>query len=124
LAAFAKHLGVAYQIQNDLRDYHGDAENKVLLGGDVAKGRPTLLFALAAAAAEKEERRLLLRAAAGGAKAAEPAAIREIYERLAVPAQAATFAARQRERAVELAGSVPREELRALLRFLCAAVLD
>ncbi len=44
---FARNLGVAFQILNDLNDWDGDDHNKLLAGGDVLGGRPTVLWALA-----------------------------------------------------------------------------
>ncbi len=43
----ARHLGIAFQILNDLQDWQGDDFNKLTLGGDVLGGRPTVLWALA-----------------------------------------------------------------------------
>ena len=44
---FARNLGVAFQILNDLNDWEGDDHNKLAAGGDVLGGRPTVLWALA-----------------------------------------------------------------------------
>src|SRR4029079_2420720 len=44
---FARNLGIAFQILNDLNDWDGDDHNKLAAGGDVLGGRPTLLLALA-----------------------------------------------------------------------------
>src|SRR5262245_26886434 len=44
---FSRHLGVAFQILNDLKDWDGDSDNKLIAGQDVLAGRPTLLLALA-----------------------------------------------------------------------------
>src|SRR6185312_11455578 len=44
---FARNLGVAFQILNDLNDWEGDNHNKLAVGGDVLGGRPTVLWALA-----------------------------------------------------------------------------
>ena len=41
---FSRNLGVAFQILNDLGDWTGDESNKLLAGGDVIGGRPTLLW--------------------------------------------------------------------------------
>ncbi len=47
VADFSKNLGVAFQILNDLKDWEGDADNKLIAGQDVLAARPTLLLALA-----------------------------------------------------------------------------
>src|SRR6195256_4103389 len=44
---FSRHLGVAFQILNDFKDWDGDSDNKIVAGQDVLAGRPTLLLALA-----------------------------------------------------------------------------
>ena len=44
---FARNLGVAFQIQNDLNNWDGDDHNKLSAGGDTLGGRPTVLWALA-----------------------------------------------------------------------------
>ena len=47
IAQFARDLGIAFQIINDLNDWIGDNHNKLRAAGDVIGGRPTLLWALA-----------------------------------------------------------------------------
>src|SRR5262249_15872671 len=44
---FSRHLGVAFQILNDLKDWDGDTDNKLVAGQDILAARPTLLLALA-----------------------------------------------------------------------------
>src|SRR5207249_1489047 len=44
---FSRHLGIAFQILNDLKDWEPDSDNKLLAGQDVLAGRPTLLLAMA-----------------------------------------------------------------------------
>lgn len=53
---FAKHLGVAFQILNDLKDWQGDDDNKLTAGDDLLKGRPTILWALALESLSDTER--------------------------------------------------------------------
>ena len=47
LARFARHVGVAFQIYNDLDDWKPNTENKRGAGGDLRQDRPTLIRALA-----------------------------------------------------------------------------
>src|SRR5438132_7757323 len=64
VAEFSKNLGVAFQVLNDLKDWDGDGDNKLVAGGDVLAARPTLLLALALEGlppAECEELLALLR---------------------------------------------------------------
>ncbi|MFO0926001.1 MAG: polyprenyl synthetase family protein [Gemmataceae bacterium] len=41
VAEFSKNLGVAFQILNDLKDWDGDSDNKLLAGQDILSARPT-----------------------------------------------------------------------------------
>jgi geranylgeranyl pyrophosphate synthase len=125
LSEFTKHLGIAYQIQNDLKDVEGDTDNKVTTAGDILKGRPTLLFAMALEAAEPAEKAELLQAAREAEKTTIPLArLRDIYYRHEVPLQAALLADNQRARAMKAVAAVDHEGLRALFTFLSATLLD
>src|SRR5205807_40443 len=57
---FSRHLGVAFQILNDLKDWEGDSDNKLMAGQDVLAARPTLLLALALDGSSPAEREELL----------------------------------------------------------------
>ena len=125
LSEFSKHLGVAYQIQNDLKDVEGDLENKVAPCGDIMKGRPTLLFALALEAADAGEKEEILKAAAEGAETSvKLQRLRDIYFKHEIPLQAALLADNQRQRAMRAVESVEHEGLHALFTFLAATLLD
>ncbi len=56
LARFSKHLGVAFQIKNDLDDWEPNADNKRIAGGDLRHQRPTLIRALAGSLLEEQFR--------------------------------------------------------------------
>src|SRR6185312_1295486 len=60
VADFSKNLGVAFQILNDLKDWDGDDDNKLIVGQDVLAARPTLLLALALEGSTPAEREELL----------------------------------------------------------------
>ena len=47
IADFSRNIGVAFQILNDIKDWSGDEDNKLVTGQDVLAARPTLLLALA-----------------------------------------------------------------------------
>ena len=47
IADFSRNIGVAFQILNDIKDWAGDDDNKLVAGQDVLAARPTLLLALA-----------------------------------------------------------------------------
>ena len=125
LSEFAKHLGVAYQIQNDLKDVEGDTPNKVAACGDIMKGRPTLLFALALESADDAEKAELLKAALEAEKSSVSLdRLREIYFKREVPLQAALLADKQRARAMQAIEGVKHDGLHALFTFLAATLLD
>ena len=125
LSEFSKHLGVAYQIQNDLKDVAGDAANKVASFGDILKGRPTLLFALAMDAASDEDRADLLKAAREGPETSvKLERLKEIYFKHETPLQAALLADKQRARAMTAVEGVNHDGLRALFTFLSATLLE
>ncbi len=56
LVEFSKNLGVAFQVLNDLKDWEGDSDNKLVAGQDVLAGRPTLLLALALEGSQPRDR--------------------------------------------------------------------
>jgi len=47
LHRFARYLGIAFQIQNDLDDWSWQNENKQRIGGDLLADRPTVIQAMA-----------------------------------------------------------------------------
>ena len=74
IARFARHLGVAYQILNDLDDWQLPQPSGRPGGSDLLHGRPTVLWALALANLPPQDRlelRSLVAAAAGDPDALE-----------------------------------------------------
>ena len=57
---FARNLGVAFQILNDLDDWTTDNHNKLVAGSDALGGRPTILWALALKSLPDEQKQELL----------------------------------------------------------------
>ena len=86
---FSRHLGIAFQILNDLNDWRDDAENKIVSGQDIIAARPTLLLALAlegSAPAAREELLSLIGQSADGSEG-EPSLVkrvRRLYEQARV----------------------------------------
>ncbi len=128
---FARHLGVAYQILNDLDDWQQPEPQepaepqKRAAGGDLLGGRPTVLWALALAGLPPHDRRqleLLLAQAAGGEEAV--GRVRRLYAQAGVFRQAAALVSKHHARAREVADRLPSEPLRHLLYFLADAILD
>ncbi len=58
LSRFSRHLGVAFQVKNDLDDWQPDRLNKRIAGGDMLNHRPTLLRALAGNVLDGPQQRL------------------------------------------------------------------
>jgi geranylgeranyl diphosphate synthase type II len=131
---FSKHLGIAFQILNDLKDWDGDSDNKLVAGQDLLAARPTLLLALALEAsgpAEREELLSLLRRdpdpQAHGSQPVGLATLeraRQLFARAGVFAKAEKLVEKYRARAEAVADEVEPAELRELLYFLVDTVLD
>jgi geranylgeranyl pyrophosphate synthase len=125
VGTFARHLGVAFQILNDLNDWRDDNHNKLAAGGDVLGGRPTVLWALALEGLEPAGRAELQ-----AIVAAQPAAhesihrVRELYRQAGVFDKASRLVDKYQERAEAVADEVQPEDLRRLLYYLIDTVLE
>jgi geranylgeranyl pyrophosphate synthase len=133
LADFARHLGVAFQILNDIQDWVGDDNNKLLAGQDTFAARPTLLLALALEAlpaAERSELLHLLRSntARLATTPEQPAEwfqrVRELYFAADVFTKADKLVDKFRAKAEAIADEVQPDELRELLYYLVDTVLE
>lgn len=124
--AFSEHLGVAFQILNDLKDWCEDNTNKGAPGGDILHGRPTLLWALALRAANAEQRTELLGLAERtpcDAALSRVEQVRRLYERLGVFQEAADTVRRLEEAAWLIVARLQPEALRNLFGYLMRVVL-
>jgi geranylgeranyl pyrophosphate synthase len=140
---FSRHLGVAFQILNDLKDWEGDNNNKLVAGQDVLAARPTLLLALAlegATPAERDELLARIRSQGSGVRGEtsdltpdprpltpDPSHIdrvRRIFTNAGVFAKADKLVEKSRARAEAVADEVEPVELRELLYYLVDSVLD
>ncbi len=122
---FARHLGVAFQILNDLNDWRGDNNNKLLAGGDVLGGRPTVLWALALEGLGDAQRAELKDICA--AKQLTPttlARVKQLYTEAGVFDKAARLVEKYRQRAEEVADGIENEDLRRLFYYLIDTVLE
>ncbi len=125
IASFSRHLGVAFQILNDLKDWEGDDNNKLIAGQDALSARPTLLLALVlenAPAARRDELFQLLRSPTSSATRIRR--IRELFEAADVFDKAEKMVEKYRARAEAIADETEPSELRELLYFLVDTVLD
>jgi geranylgeranyl pyrophosphate synthase len=103
-ARFARHLGVAYQMVNDLDDWHVEQPEKRAAGTDILGGRPTVLWALALEQLEGNGRRelqLLLEASISHEE--RIARADALYARADVYRQVEVLVAKHHQRACEAA---------------------
>ncbi|OAI40824.1 polyprenyl synthetase [Planctomycetaceae bacterium SCGC AG-212-D15] len=146
---FSKNLGVAFQILNDLKDWDGDEDNKLIPGQDVLAARPTLLLALALEGSSPEARGELLEliqdspspcleGEGSGVRLPDTgtaphlragrgeviARVRRLFENARVFEKAEKLVEKYRARAEALADDVEPTELRELLYYLVDTVLD
>ena len=128
IGEFAKNLGIAFQILNDLGDFDTNSENKVVAGQDVLAGRPTVLLAMAletATPAQKEEiLGLLMRARKGDSSFQLVERIHQLYQLNEVFSKGQKLVEKFRARAEAIADEVYSEDFRRLLYFLVDSVLE
>lgn len=120
---FSKHLGIAFQILNDLKDWQGDEDNKLDAGGDVLGGRPTLLLALALEKLSDTNRAELLELLASEETTSLPR-VRELYNTADVFTLADQMVDKHQERAERIADELPNDNLRRLAYYLIDTVLE
>lgn len=124
IPAFCRHLGVGFQILNDLQDWEGDNHNKLVAGQDAEAVRPTVLLALAFEAASASQRDELLSIIRGtGPAALRLGRLRRVFEDCNVFAKAEALVDKSRDRAEALADAVESLQLRQFLYFLVDMVL-
>jgi len=132
VADFSRHLGVAFQILNDLKDWQGDSDNKLVAGQDVLSARPTLLLALALEGSSPADRAELMslldsdrRTDCQSVLPAETLSrVRCLFDKAEVFAKADKLIEKYRARAEAIADEVEPGELRELLYYLVDSVLD
>jgi geranylgeranyl diphosphate synthase, type II len=133
VADFSRHLGVAFQILNDLKDWAGDENNKLVSGQDVLAARPTLLLALALEGLPESGRAELLGLISAAREHDSPddtaavdtvQRVRGLYEKARVFAKADALVEKYRARAEALADEVEPAEFRELLYYLVDTVLE
>jgi geranylgeranyl pyrophosphate synthase len=122
---FARHLGIAFQILNDLHDWRGDDHNKLMAAGDVLNGRPTVLWALALEGldgAARAELETLVATPAMSETAVRR--VRQLYNLAGVFDKAERLVDKYQERAEAVADEVGNDDLRRLLYYLVDTVLE
>ena len=123
---FARNLGVAFQILNDLQDWQGDSNNKLSAGGDVLGGRPTVLWALACEGLGEDQRAELLAAVEDTSRPATVRVqyVRNLYQSAGVFEKAQRLVDKHQQRAEAIADEIQPDELRRLLYYLIDTVLE
>jgi len=124
---FARNIGVAFQIINDLQDWHGDDYNKLGAAGDILAGRPTILLALALQSLKEDDQSKLLHILDKNCDMPDSLRVanaRELLEKGRVFEQAEKLIEKHRERAVDVAKAIEPEPLRRLMLYLIDTVLD
>lgn len=125
VSQFARHLGVAFQILNDLGDWRGDDHNKLRAAGDVLGGRPTVLWALALEGldeAGRDELESLVASPPLGETAL--GRVRQLYSLAGVFDKAERLVDKYQERAEAVADEISNQDLRRLLYYLVDTVLE
>jgi geranylgeranyl pyrophosphate synthase len=130
IADFSRNVGVAFQVLNDIKDWTGDEDNKLVSGQDVLAARPTLLLALALEGLTPAQREELLhlisqaRSATGELAEEIVARVRHLYFAAKVFEKADKLVDKFRAKAEALADEVEPTELRELLYYLVDSVLE
>jgi geranylgeranyl pyrophosphate synthase len=125
---FSRHLGVAFQILNDLKDWEEDSNNKILSGQDALAARPTLLLALALEGLASAEREDLLSVVGDVSKKADTSMliqrVRKHFRAAQVFEKAEKLVEKYRARAEAVADGVEPDSLRELLYYIVDSVLE
>lgn len=122
---FCRQLGVGFQILNDLKDWQGDSDNKLVAGQDALALRPTVLLAMALQAADqktREEIRSIYEAE--GSDLVRIGKLRKIFSECGAFESAESLVEKSRSRAEALADSVEDVEVRQLLYFFVDSILS
>lgn len=123
--AFAEHLGVGFQVINDLLDWQGDADNKLLAGQDALAIRPTMLLALALHAASPSQRAELRKIyQAQGDDELRLHQLRKLFVELGAFDRANEMVDHSRVAALDLAERANPPAFGQFLRFLVDTVLS
>lgn len=125
ISPFCRHVGIGFQIINDLKDWRGDNDNKMVAGQDALALRPTIMMALAWQDANAEQRQLMERCYFDREEedAIRLARLRRLYEELGVFEKAERLIEKSRDRAELLADDVESEDIRQLLYFLVDTIM-
>ncbi len=124
-ARFSRHLGVAYQILDDLEDWRSAQHGAQEPSGSKLASRPAILAALAMQNLGPDRRQELQRVLACAADGDFPlsSALRALYDQADAFHQASALVERHRQRAHAIAEEAPQPALVRLLHYLADAIL-
>jgi geranylgeranyl diphosphate synthase type II len=115
LRRFARELGLAFQLQDDLLDLTGTAAFGKTIGGDILEGKRTALFVLAMDRYDEcsgEEQALLDRLRERRATADDISHIRNLFERLGVLEAVARMVPNHADKASKALSGIADSEMR------------
>ena len=121
LSGYALHIGTAFQVLNDLKDWHGDSENLRRRAGDLLAGRPTVLWALAMERLASDDADRLAALSAGDCREDDAARLqqaRDLYLEADVFGRSAEIVIDIRQQALAAAAGCRIGRLRDVMEFL------
>lgn len=128
VSTFCRHLGVAFQILNDLKDWQGDLDNKLKSGQDALALRPTVLLALALKDADEDQKKTLQGILSGEfddlSEERRIDKMRAIFNTCGVFDKAETLVERSQERAEKIVAEIEDDRIQSLLQFFVETVLS
>lgn len=122
--AYALHVGTAFQVLNDLKDWHGDLENLRDAAGDLLGGRPTVLWATALERLDASDAGRLVelsQADSPGDREQQASRLHEarrLYEKAGVFERSREIVREHRQQALAAAATCRIARLREVLEFL------
>src|SRR5690606_17157807 len=124
MARYGKHLGIAFQLVDDVLDYRSDrAELGKNLGDDLAEGKPTLPLIYALRHANESQRAIIRRSIEQGSIEAL-AEITAAIESTGGLAYTARLARREADLAIEALAPLPESPYKQALRELANFAVD
>ena len=118
---FAREVGLAFQLQDDLLDSYGDERLGKKIGGDILEGKKTILMIEAFSLATEEQREVLrtthLRENMSDAE--KIATIKALYDSLGVPERVEQQISQKFQKALSILDTlaVPRERTEELRKY-------
>ena len=133
---YAYHLGIAFQILNDLEDWKETKPNRLAVGSDALGGRPTVLWALALERLDKSDADYLQRLVGSGSTGKSTiqlhgsrvedrfTQIESLYRKADVFELGAELVDQHHRLARSIAEKIEPTPLSNLLRYLADSILD